>query len=359
MARVTSLLVLFALGSCSESSTTVEPSPVPRSSRTVAVDIGAAAGETYEQALDAAWTLGVDEVKLSLDWNQLETAGGFDFTLLDIADSFYPAKGVPLTLVLRPINTNRTTLPADLTGAGFDSPVVRSRFEALLTAMHARLSRTQLVRVLVGNEVGGVLGGDAAAWAAFTGFVEVARSRIRALWGEVPVGSIVQWHILTSASHAAAVGALNAVTDFVAVNYYPLEGDFSMRPTTDVAGDFQAVVDLFPGRDIVFQECGYASDPFCQSSEAQQEAFIAAVFAAWDTHAAAIRHIDFAWQTDVPSSTVAGWVVEYGMQGQPNEARFAAYLGSLGMRRSTGEAKPAWNRLTLELARRGWAPRSQ
>ena len=127
-----------------------------------------------------------------------------------------------------------------------------------------------------------------------------------------------------------------------------------MRPTADVARDLVRLATLFPDHPIRLQECGYASGAGCGGSEAAQADFVSAVFDAWDQLADRLVHVDFTWQHDVSTTTVDGWVTAYGMSGHPHEDAFRAYLATLGLHHHDGSAKPAWDRLTVEAAARGW-----
>ena len=328
---------------------------VPKGARTFAIDVKESKNETYDQAFTLAQAMKVANVKISLDWNLIETQTGFDFTIPDIIDSYYPAKNMPVVLVFRPIDTNRNTFPSDLSSKALDDSTLISRFQAFLSAVKGRLTHTTVAYIQIGNEVDGYLGTDSGQWSAWTTFFQQARSTAKALWGSsLKVGCIGQFKGLTDSSTRSFFQTLNASADLVSVNYYPLNSDFTVRPTTQISGDFRTLVGLYPGREIVFQECGYPSSTACKSDPSNQAAFIQAVFAAWDEHPSSILHIDFAWQTDVPASTVDQWVVQYGMSASPYLAAFKGYLGSLGLRDENGQAKTALATLQDQLNKRGW-----
>ena len=328
---------------------------VPKGARSFAIDVRESKNETYDQAFTLAQAMKVANVKISLDWNLIETPTGFDFTIPDIIDSYYPAKNMPVVLVFRPIDTNRNTFPSDLSSKALDDSTLISRFQAFLSAVKGRLTHTTVAHIQIGNEVDGYLGTSASQWAAWTTFFQQARSTAKALWGtSLKVGCIGQFKGLTDVSTKSFFQTLNASTDLVSINYYPLNSDFTVRPTSQISGDFQTLVDLYPGRELVFQECGFPSSSACKSDPSTQVAFIKAVFAAWDEHPKSILHIDFAWQTDVPATTVDQWVVQYGMSASPYLAAFKGYLGSLGLRDENGLAKPALATLQDQLSHRGW-----
>jgi hypothetical protein len=76
------------------------------------------------------------------------------------------------------------------------------------------------------------------------------------------------------------------------------------------------------------------------------------VFEAWDTHAAQIETISFFALTDFSPSYVEELQRYYGFP----DPRFAAYLGTLGLRTfpGAGTDKEAFSELRLQASQRGW-----
>jgi hypothetical protein len=315
------------------------------------VDVGEAADGDYGAALTEAQRVGSQLVHLSLDWSRVETGVRvYDPHLLDIANAFYPLTGVEVALTLRPINTVRTEFPADLQGRQCDDPEVISRFGEFLDLVAARLPNLQIRQVVVGNEIDIYLR-DAAAYARYRTFFVAARSKVRTLWPGARVAVAVTFSGLTGPL-AGEVASLNQEADYVAVNYYPLNADFTVRAPSTVHADFQAVVDRVPLLPIRFRECGYPSAPLCNSSEAQQAQFVREVFTAWDKHASRVEAVTFVWMHDASTQALDEWEVYYGLSAPA----FRAYLSSLGMRHATGSGvdKPSWKALEAEALRRGW-----
>ncbi len=334
--------------------------PSPQGVRILGMDVKETPSVSYAMAYDQAMEIGVREVSVSLDWSLLEpSVGNYDNTLPGIIDAFYPAQPGDLTLVLRPLDTPGPSLPSGLGGLAFDDPSVIAAFENFLANLHAQLptlnASGKLKWIHIGNEIDAYLGSDTALWAQWRTFFQAAKAKVRALWGaEVVISSIVQFSVLSDTDKRALYLDLLADLDSAALTYYPLNPDFTMRPVSTVATDFALMVSDIPGKDILLQECGYPSSPENNSSEAQQADFVSAVFEAWDTYRNRIRLIDLAWQYDVSSATVDQWVIDYGMAGNPNEAAFRAYLGSLGLSNFDGTEKMAMQRLREALQVRMW-----
>jgi len=328
--------------------------------RILGMDVKQTPSVTYATAYDQAMATGVREVSVSLDWALLEpTVGNYDNTLPGIIDTFYPIQTGDLTLVLRPLDTPGPSLPAELAGLTYDDPAVITAFENFLTNLHAQLptlnASGKLKWMHVGNEIDAYLGSDSARWSQWQTFFMAAKAKIISLWGTgVEVSSIIQFSALGDAGKLALYQNVLPELDSAVLTYYPLNADFTMRPPSTVATDFDFMVNTLPGKTILLQECGYPSSPVNNSSETLQADFVSSVFDAWDTHLTRIRLIDFTWQYDVSSAQVDQWVIDFGVSGQPDEAAFRAYLGTLGLSNFDSTEKEALQRLRNESQARKW-----
>jgi len=212
------------------------------------------------------------------------------------------------------------------------------------------------MRLNVGNEIDAYLGSDSARWSQWKTFFNAAKARIESLWGAgVEVSSIIQFAALSDANKRTLYLDLLSDLDSAVLTYYPLNADFTMRPPSTAAADFNFMVSTIPGKRILLQECGYPSSSVNNSSEVLQADFISAVFDAWGTHSDRISLIDFTWQYDVSEATVDQWVIDFGMTGQPNENAFKQYLWTLGLSNFDSSEKLALQRLKDELQARAWA----
>ncbi|MFV1981990.1 MAG: glycosyl hydrolase 53 family protein [Thiohalomonadales bacterium] len=357
------ILLQFVVVGCGESpgtgSTITNPPPV-QGTRVLGLDVKSVPSVTYAMAYDQAMQLGAREVSVSLDWPALEpTVGTYDDTLPAIIEAFYPLQTGDITLVLRPLDTPGPRLPADIAGLAFDDLAVITAFENFLTHLHSQLNTLnasgKLKWIHVGNEIDATLGSDATKWAQWQTFFNAARIRIKSLWGtSVVVSSIVQFSALNNINTRNQYLNFLPKLDSAVLTYYPLYTDFTMRPPSTVASDFNFIVNTIPGKSILIQECGYPSSTINNSSETLQADFVSAVFEAWDTHRDRISLIDFTWQYDVSEATVDQWVIDFGMTGQPNENNFKQYLWTLGLSNYDSTEKPGLQRMRDELLTRKW-----
>lgn len=318
--------------------------------RVLGIHASEASDDDFDAAVDLALGAGAGALHLHLDWSTLETdVEVYDATFPDIANLYYPARGIRLYLTLRPINTVRREVPADLAAVAWDDPVMIDRFEKLLDFLFDRMRDVDIAALAIGNEVDGVLD-SADDYAAYRVFLAATAAHARTLRPGLAVGVTAQFGGLLG-PNAARLQDLNGVADFVSVTYYPLDAGFAVRPPSVPGPDFDALVALYPGREIVIQECGYPSSPDCNSTEQMQRDFVVEVFRAWDRHRDRIPHIAFEHLHDWSDATVDEFTVYYGSA----DPGFRGFLASIGLRSHDGIPKPAWNALVAESAARGFA----
>ncbi|MDN5200103.1 hypothetical protein QQ008_01990 [Fulvivirgaceae bacterium BMA10] len=351
-----SILVFILMGVGCSSDTNVGPDVKLKGDRTLSVDITESEVGGYNLALARGRELGIEDVKLSFDWNLMETSQGFDFSFIDIANTYYPDINIPVSLILRPIDTNRATLPEDITSRPFDDPLVIQRFNALLDSIFNRTPDLTINSILIGNEIDAYLGTDADAWEAFETFFKATRDHTKSLFGEsMKVGTIGQLYGLVG-DQEVFFKSINQHSDFTAVTYYPLNDDFTVKDPLSIGEDFDNLVSKHGSRSIHFIECGYPSGTLNESSEAMQAEFVAQVFIAWDKHINQVEHITFSWLTDISEQTANEFVQQYGLSGSPFQSQFKEYLWTLGLRShdGTGRDKPAFIQVRDEARKRGW-----
>lgn len=326
--------------------------PLPRGDRLLSIDVNQASDGDYDSAFQLALQAGAQAVSLSLPWDALETAPGQygpDPDYLTIANAYYPASDTPLVLTLAPIDTNQLRLPADLSHLAFDDPRLIDRFNRMLADSFSRLPETQLIVLAIGNEIDAYLGGDPGMCAAYEEFFAATSSYARSLRPGLQVGTKATSGGLLGSSRRC-LEAINRHSDAILATYYPLKGDFSVRPPSSAYQDFAALASLASGKPVYLLEVGYPSSRILGSSDALQAEFVREVFRAWDAQAGQIRLVNFTWLHDISDEALAGFLDYYGLDSR----RFAEFLGSLGLRSHDGRPKLAFLALEQEGAARGW-----
>jgi hypothetical protein len=231
----------------------------------------------------------------------------------------------------------------------FDHPDVIARYKKAVDYVLGRLPNTTLVAFSIGNEIDGYLGADAEKWAQYERFFKVTAEYIRRNKPGVPVGAKVMLPSVIG-DLRRQVRSVNQHADAVFVTYYPLNGDFSVKPPSVVHDDIGAVVKLYSGKPIYFLETGYPSSRYLGSSEDRQAEFVRETFKAWDQHHAQIRAMNFIWLHDISTAEVNTYKKYYGV----NARGFGEYLGTLGLRTHDGKNKQALRTLQQEAKARGW-----
>ena len=352
ISRIRPLVLLILLLTFFRYASAAPAAPLPKGTRTLGLSVQPAQDGDYGRALAASQAAGAQSVTLALDWSRLEPAPGrYEDALLTIAGDFYPPRHIAVDLVLRPINTNRSEVPADLKDKPLDDPAVIARFERLLDDVFARTPHLTLHSLVIGNEVDDFFGQDAARWRQYGTFYRAARAYARAKRPGLLVAVAATWDGLTGKARQP-LRALNTASDLVVATYYPLDPGFTVRIPSSPGPDLALLCRLYPDRPVMLIEAGYPSSLDCGSSPAKQAAFIRSLFAAWDAHAGQIVSVTLSWQTDVSPDSVAESARYYGVAAKP----FAAFLGSLGLRTyaGAGQDKLAFTALKEEARARGW-----
>ena len=293
-----------------------------------------------------ARTAGARLLCVSAKWSDLEPKPGV-YNLKPIDDALGSAAfGFHVALTLQTLDTNNRTLPTDLMDKPFDSPEMRSRFDALLQQIGPKITAA-VVDVNLGNEVDAYLGAHPQELEAYAGFVEAGRTRLRAARPGLPVGVTTTFDGWKT--RASVFARLNQNMDVVTMTYYPVAADFTVRPASDVAGDFDLMTTAAGTKPLLLQEVGYPADPLAGSSEEKQAAFVDAVFDALNKHAAQIGFVNFFLMYDFGDKLVNTLTQYYGS----NDAHFRAFLSSIGLRKADGSPRQAW--LRFEVRSSAWA----
>lgn len=289
--------------------------------------------------------MGVKVLFISHKWSELEPAPGKlapDKLGRDMAGS--SALGFQIALTLQTLDTNNRTLPSDLMDRRFDDPEMRRRFAALLTALAPRL--TSRVRwVMLGNEVDVYLAAHPQEAEAFAGMMEDGEALLRRLRPDVSVGVTTTFDGL--ATTPGVVKRLLAHADVATMTYYPLNGDFTVRPVSDVARDFTAMVAAAGTKPLLIQEAGYPMASLLGSSEEKQAEFVDAVFAAMTRHKDRIACVNFFLLYDFSPQMTDSFLKYYRLA----DPKFRAYLATLGFKRADGAPRLAWTHFVEDMKR--------
>jgi hypothetical protein len=348
-----SALLVAALGSCGGGTPTAPPpadSAVGRGSRVLSVALSLPENGDFDAAVRLARSAGMQETIFSVHWDEVEPRpGAYEAGPLPLLRAYCVATGLALHLTVTTIDTNVLRLPKDLAGRRFDEAEVAERFRGVLRFVLDQLAGVRVTGLSIGNEVDVHLARDAGRWAEYRAFFASTAPEGRARGLRVGVKATFDG---LSRNAPEELVALNRLTDIVLVTYYPLGPALEARDPGEVPGDLGLLVARYPGRPVAILEAGYPSSPVLGGTEARQREFVTRVFEAWDTHAAQIETVSFFSLTDLAPALVEEMQRYYGFP----DPRFAAYLGTLGLRTfpGAGTDKEAFPELRRQASRRGW-----
>jgi hypothetical protein len=356
------MVLLAALGGCGGGGDAAPRASVPstHSARTLSISITpqtvpspttpAQMDAAYSAAFDLAYGAGARGQSLSFTWKEIEPADtGYDpQQQVQLADalSVAQAKGMTQYVGIQLINTNIKELPADLAGLPFDDARVVARFRALLDEVVGK-NRGRLRYLSIGNEVDAYLTDHPAEVPAYQTFYQAAVSHAHTLDPALQVGVTGSSDAVLSgnAARAGLLQQLNAVSDVVMLTYYPLQTSSSavtVRPASVVASDFASLLGFAGSKPLVLQEVGYPASPVNGSSEAAQAEFVRNVFTAWQANGDRIPFLNVFVLHDFTAATCDSLVAYYHIA---NPAPSKAFFCSLGLRKTDGSPRAAWQAL--------------
>lgn len=355
--------------------------PLPKGDRILSIGalLSTAEKETYDEALNVARAAGMQTITLAMDWRDIEPAPEYYYLAPYYNFRYYSDKNIKVNISIRPIHTTQKPIPEDLKDKSLDDPLVILRFKKLLDYLFSQIPDPEknIDLISIGSEFDAYLGNDPELWRQYEIFSKEAGDYIKSHYSEIKVGfeATLTYGFLGDAKEY--VRSLNKYSDVIAVSYYPLNEDFTVKDPRVVGDVFAALARAYPDKPIYFLQLGYPTSSRLGSSEIKQKEFIEEVFRAWDKFASNIKFIEFTWLNDGPSDGSQFYVDFYCagnsycenfkasdcdiQTNSDNERKnylcnFVAYFVTLGLRTypGMGADKEAFKALKLEAKSRGW-----
>lgn len=349
-----SLLTLLACLLCFQ--TGLAQPVVPKGNRTLGIKVNQGKKGDYNAIFTQSLKIGNETQVLPLDWTDLETSPHtFKPTpnFLAIANGYYPARKVPIHLSLRPIHTNKKAVPKDLLNLPLNSPRTVQRFKKLLDWIATQIPEAKLETLVIGSEIDIYMWGSQKKWNEWTDFYAKVAPYARKRFP----GTKITCETTDDAwlgPDLKRVRTLHEHSDVIGVSYYPVKLKHKgVHPPKSVHKDFAKLVRLAQGKPLIYYQIGYPSSSKLGSSPKIQAKFVTEAFRAWDAHSKRILMLNFQWMHETPGFGVD----QYSKYYKNNDPGFRAFLGSLGLRTWTGQAKPAWKTLKSEAKKRGFGVR--
>ncbi len=303
------------------------------------VDAAVARGDSNLAAITLAKSTGVNMIQEGDNWHDLEpTPGAIDMARLALRAQVNTALGLAPAHTFRIVDTNQRATPADLAATAWDDPAMFARVDAAVDSILASMATESPVMFSLGNEVDAYFGTHSTELPAYVRLLRREIARIHTARPGVPVGCCTQ---SPPGNPTAWVGdTLNTYTDVRVYTYYPMvnPSDFQFRPPTTLEGDLDGILAAGPS-PVYLQEVGYASSPVCGSSLSAQAEFVSR-FRHWHARQSRAKLLGASYFlfTDWTGATLDGLTTYYGF----TSPGFRGFLGTLGLRDSSGLAKPAW-----------------
>jgi len=312
--------------------------PTLATESTLAIAVTESTNGEYDDDINQAISAGATSTSMTVFWDEADKGGEYapEFDWPSVANAYYPSKNMGLILSLPVIDTVADRRPKDLQNLDWDDPKVTRRFETYVTEILKRMRNTNLVAISIGNEIDGHLTRD-QDWQDYQKFYIAAKDIVHKLRPEVVVGVTITWQGMQD-QNAQRVTSLNAHSDAMFVNYYPLDNRFRVLPPADISAQLDAMIRAANGKPVYLLETGYPSGG-CGSSEAMQLAYYQELLTAWEARKSAVPLITLVWLHDIAQSTVDHYARYYGVGNRC----FVDYLATLGLRSQDGKNKPAFD----------------
>ena len=288
----------------------------------------------FEQSLQA----GISYIYISPKWNEVEPdRNKGSFKDIDYQLGQAVSYGVPAVLHLRVVDTNQRSMPKDLMGKKFNDRVVKERLSSKLEAIVKR-TNGKVKHYLVGNEIEGYFRSRKNEIGEYAELVSAAIATIKAAQPDALVSVSTGFDGLEAIQ--STLKPIANQTDFLAVTYYPLSPDFTVRDAGTVRGDFAKILNAAGGKKILLQEVGYPSDPKNNSSEDKQAQFFSTFFDELRNHGNKFIGANICFMSDFSDELSDTFVKYYKAEGAD---KFRAFLKTLGLFDDRGRAKKSWD----------------
>jgi hypothetical protein len=287
---------------------------------------------------------GITFLSSALKWTEIEQKPGqFNLEGLDFQISNASRLNVPMSVTLRIIDTVDRVTPNELKRVAWDSPEMSKRVLPLVDALSSRFYG-HVKWFMFGNEIDGYFGRHPDEIQSYARLFAMVKEHVKQRSPRTLVSSTVMFGGVDALDGALA--PLNDRYDFVSITYYPIRGNFTMRPPSVVFADFDKMRAIANGRKVILQEIGYPSSSLNESSQDKQAEFYKDVFQAMRQNRDLVEAGSFFLLADLSDKFVRDLAGFYGMPGQKV---FLAYLQTLGVFDLQGKPKKSWNVFQAEM----------
>ncbi len=308
----------------------------------LALNVPAGGGaDAFLSAMRQQIRLGLDGGTISVKWDEV-ASGGTKSVTDGVGGAAFMGQKVLLTIAT--IDTVRRRLPSALMSSAWDDPGLETQFDSFLGRI-APMVKDKVAWISLGNEVNPYLAAHPDEVTPYLKFLAHSRDTVHRLLPGVGVG--VTLTCMDAIGQPQLAERLQEGMDVSVFTYYPLIG-FKVPAPLQTDRHFSFMTGLAGSKPLLLQEIGCPAAEEAGSSEALQAQFVDQVFEQLDIHAARIPLAAFFMQCDFSKQTVHDMTSYYGV----DQAPFAAFLGSLGLRDQAGKPRKAWSEFATACLKR-------
>lgn len=311
--------------------------------------------EGYLETINEITSKGVNLFGMSPEWTDLEPSPNtysFQDQIVNPLTLTDPdkTKFKSYILVLKMIDSNRKTLPSDLSSLPFDNSLVLNRFKSLIDNLSKLPSISRISHILIGNEVDGYLSSNPTEIIAFSNFFQQAINEIHIKMPLVKVGTILTFSSVVN--NPTIFNTLTPSSDFVCYTYYPTNEatpNWQMRQPSDAISDISLMAQMAGSKPFAFTEIGYPSSIENNSSELLQQQFVENIFDSLKPYKenGKLEFLFYHGMYDYPT----GFCSQYAQSQNIDSTYLCDFMNNLGLKNYiTGEPKQAWNSFLSKLS---------
>jgi hypothetical protein len=289
--------------------------------------------ETLFGAIRQQLKMGIESCSMSVKWQDFSVEN-----MKGLNDVFGVGKvlGGDSILVIKTVDTNNRAVPGALTNLKFDDPVFVKQWEDMILLISKNLPKN-VKAIALGNEADVYFRDHPGELDAYLELMKSARSLLKGAGVSAPIGIVTTYEGISKDRALAA--KLQRGWDVVFMTYYPMNSQFEVLPTTEVAKHLDEMIQFASGRPLILSEVGYPSSELNKSSEEKQAAFVKEFFAQLGKRSNRIPFVNYFIQADFD-----GVILDYlETQYRLNDERFRAYLSSTGLTKSDGTKKKSYS----------------
>ena len=292
--------------------------------------------ESREQAIRLLKSTPATHFHVSSTWSTIERQPG----VLDVGELTHAIDAsapLPLAFTLKIIDAGNRQVPDRLRGAAWDSPAMVQGVSQLIDQLAPVLDDRRPWSYAIGNEIDMYFATRPGEIAAYARLLEQLKPIVKSRHPRASFTTVWQFNSIDRlrSTYAAVVATL----DHIALTYYPIAADFSVRPVDQLARDLPRALAVAAPLPIAFHELGYPTATLLGSSPEQQAEFMRISFDA--IRAAGTPRVlgaTYLFQSDLPQWLVSDLVRAYGLDSD----RFRAFITTLGLRDENDRPKPGW-----------------